>query len=356
MGCAADSRPLRVGLLGCGRIARLSHLPVLTRLQGIELAAIAEQDTGSREACRGLAPRAALFEDYHDLIAAAPLDAVVICLPPALHAEAAIGSFERGLHVYLEKPLATTMEDGQRIVSAWRRAGTTGWSGFNFRFHPLAIEMRAAIARGVVGEPLGARTTFCAAGRELPDWKGRRGCGGGALLDLASHEFDLLPFLCGQRIVEVSCMVNSRESEDDTAFSHLRFSGGLVASVFTALSAVEQHRIEIVGPRGQLSFDRYHASRIRCSPARRDFGRAARLREAGVLVAGWPRALRDVLLPRRERSYALALAAFAEAVRGRPSTGPDLDAGLQSLAVVLAAEQAARSGHPVSVSSAGGGS
>ena len=183
--------------------------------------------------------------------------------------------------------------------------------------------------------------------------KSRRASGGGALLDLASHQFDLVPFLLGQRIVEVGCLVSSRSSEDDTALSQLRFSGGAVASVLTALSAVEEHRMEIVGPDGALTFDRYHASRIRFSPPRRDFGWSARLRDAGALIAGWPRALRDVLLPRRERSFALALAAFAEAVRGRPSPGPDLGSGLQSLAVVLAAEQAARHGGNVRVTDAG---
>lgn len=345
-----------MGLLGCGRIARLSHLPLLARLPGIELAAIAEPDPGNREACRSLAPGAKRFEHYQELLAERSLDAVIICLPPALHAEAAIAAFERGLHVYLEKPLATTLEDGKRIVRAWRDAGTTGWIGFNFRFHPLAVELRAALARGVVGAPLAARTTFGAGSRELPEWKRRRASGGGALLDLASHQFDLLPFLLGQQIVEVGCLVGSRCSEDDTALSQLRFSGGALASVLTALSAVEEHRVEIVGPDGELTFDRYHASRIRFRPPRRDFGRSARLRDAGGLIAGWPRALRDVLLPRRERSFALALAAFAEAARGRPSPGPDLDSGLRSLAVVLAAEQAARAGGNVRVTETGGGS
>jgi predicted dehydrogenase len=341
---ASDSRPLRVGLLGCGRIARLSHLPALARLPGVEVTAIAEADSGNREACRSLAPGAVRYEDYRELIAARPLDAVVVCLPPALHADAAIAAFERGLHVYLEKPLATTLADGQRIVRAWRGAGTTGWVGFNFRFHPLAVKLRAAIAGGAVGDPLGARTAFCAAGRELPAWKRRRASGGGALLDLASHQFDLLAYVLGQELVEVSAVLGSRVSEEDTALTQLRFSGGALASVFTALSAVEEHAMEVIGPAGRLSFDRYHASRLRLSPARRDFGGAARLRAAGAVLAGWPRALRDALSPPRERSFALALAAFVQAARGEPVAGPGLDLGLNSLAGVLAAEQAARSG------------
>jgi predicted dehydrogenase len=344
--------PLRVGLLGCGRIARLSHLAVLARLPGVRLAAIAEPAADSLALSRSLAPSAALFAGYRELLAADAIDAAVICLPPALHADAAVACFERGLHVYLEKPLATSLDDGQRIVRAWRAAGTTGWIGFNFRFHPLAIQLRAAIAGGAVGDPLGARTAFCAAGRELPGWKRLRDSGGGALLDLASHQFDLLAYVLGQDPVEVSAVLGSRASEADTALAQLRFSGGAVASVFTALSAVEEHTMEVIGPEGTLSFDRYHASRLRFSPARRDFGRAARLRAAGAVLAGWPRAVRDAVSPPRERSFARALAAFAQAARGAPVAGPGLDLGLSSLAAVLAAERAAGSGCTVRVTAA----
>src|SRR5918999_3595688 len=95
----------RVALLGCGRIAQRFHLPVLTSLQGVELSAVAEPEINARDAARCFAPRASLFPDYRSLLAARQLDAVVICLPPALHAEAAVACLEQGLHVYLEKPL-----------------------------------------------------------------------------------------------------------------------------------------------------------------------------------------------------------------------------------------------------------
>lgn len=349
MTSASDSRPLRVGLLGCGRIARLIHLPVLTRLPGLEVAAIAEQDVRSREASRSLAPSATLFADHRELIEAGQLDAVVVCLPPALHAEAAIASFERGLHVYLEKPLATTLEDGRRILRAWRSAGTAGWIGFNFRFHPLVVEMRDALGRGSIGHLVGVRTSFCASRRELPEWKRRRDSGGGALLDLASHQFDLVRFVLDQEIVEVNALIGSLASEADTAAIHLRLSAGTMVEVFTSISAVEQHHMVVVGSDGLLAFDRYHSTRLRFRPSQRDYGKAARVRAAAAWIADAPRALRDALLPPRERSYARALTAFVAAARGEPSAGPELDVGLESLAVVLAAEQAAGTGRKVAV-------
>ncbi len=346
-----DSPPLRVGLLGVGRIAHLYHLPILSTLADVEVMAIAEQDDELRESCRSLAPSAALFTHHQALIESSQLDAVVICLPPALHTEAAIASFECGLHVYLEKPLATTLEDGERIIHAWRQAGTIGWIGFNFRFHPLVIEMHDALRNGAVGELVVARASFCATGRSLPAWKRQRNSGGGALLDLASHHFDLLRFVLDQEIVEVNALVGSRTSEEDTAAVQLRLGAGQLVNVLTSISAVEQHRMEIIGTEGEIVFDRYRSSRLRFNPPKRDFSKAARLRASLGTFADFPRAIRDAILPPREQSFERALAAFVAATRGIPSLGPDLYSGLDSLAVVFAAEQAAQSGRKVAVKS-----
>ncbi len=346
-----DSAPLRVGLLGAGRVAHLYHLPILSALPGVEVQAIAEVDNKARELCRLPAPAATLCAHHQELIESCRLDAAVICLPPALHAEAAVACLERGLHVYLEKPLATTLEDGERIIRAWRRAGTIAWIGFNFRFHPLVIEMRNAVRSGAVGKLLTIRASFCSPGQSLPAWKRQRNSGGGALLDLASHHFDLLRFVLDQEVVEVNSLLYSHSSEEDTAVVQLRLDGGQVVDVLTSISAAEQHRMEIIGTDGEIAFDRYRSSRLHFSPPRRDFSRAARLRTALSACADFPYTIRDALLPPREQSFATALTAFVAAARGEPSPGPDLNNGLDSLALVLAAERAAQSGRTINVKS-----
>ena len=344
---------LRVGLIGCGRIAQRIHLAALAGLPEVELAAIAEADAGRREAGRAVAPGVSLFADYRDLLERGGVEAVVICLPPALHAEAAVAAFERGLHVYLEKPLATALEEGERVVAAWRRAGTVGRIGFNLRFHPLVGALRQALRQGALGEVIAAQTVFCAARRSHPEWRRRRHSGGGALLDLASHHFDLARFLVGQEIAEVGALLRSAESEEDTAAVVLRLAAGPLVTVFASLAAVEEDRIEVYGSRGKLVLDRYRSSRLRFLPSVRDFRAMGRVRAAGAALASLPRALRDALWPPRERSFARALAAFAGAARGHGPAGPDLEDGLRSLAVVAAAERAARSGQAVPLADAG---
>lgn len=335
---------LRVGLMGAGRVARRFHLPILASLPEVELVAVADPAADARGACRTLAPRAELRTDFAELLASTPLDAVVICLPPALHARAAVASFARGLHVYVEKPLATSAGEAREALDAWRRAGSVGMVGFNSRFHPLALALKDALAGGRVGEVTTIRSTFCAARRALPDWKRERGTGGGALLDLASHQVDLVRFLVGAEVVEVSTLVRSVHSEGDTAVTALRLSSGPLVSLCTSLAAVEEDRLEVNGTRGQLVLDRYRSSALQQMPERRDFRRPARLRSVLATLGRMPGTLRDAAFPPRDRTFALALGAFVAAIRERRPAAPDLDDGMASLAVVLAAERSAREG------------
>jgi myo-inositol 2-dehydrogenase/D-chiro-inositol 1-dehydrogenase len=340
----ADVKRIRVGLLGGGRIARRFHLRILAALPGVALVAVAESIAEARAACHAIAPRAALFASYSELLGASRLDAVVICLPPALHAEAAVASFERQLHVYLEKPLATSLDEAIIVVEAWRRAGTTGMIGFNYRFHPLVRAMQEALTRGSIGGVTTVRASFGAAHRTLPEWKRERSSGGGVLLDLASHHVDLARFLFDTEIVEVSALVRSTRSDGDTAVAALRLLSGPMLSLCVSLAGVEEDRIEVTGSRGQLVFDRYRSSRLQWLPVRRDYRATARLKATVATVGMFPGVLRDALLPPRERTFALALDAFVAAIRDGRAAAPDLDDGLASLAVVMAAERSAREG------------
>lgn len=301
--------------------------------------AVAEPNAEGRAACQALAPRAKVFHGYTELLDAATLDAVVICLPPALHAEAAITGFSRRLHVYLEKPLATSLADAHRVVDAWRHAGTTGMMGFNYRFHPLVGALKQALAREDLGAVTMARGSFGAAPRALPAWKQARESGGGALLDLASHHIDLARFLFESEVVGVSAMRRSVHSEDDTAIATLRLSSGPLVSLTVSLAGVEEDRFEVSGASGQWVFDRYRSSSLRRTPARRDYRAPSRLAAAAGVLTAVPSMVRHALWPPREQTFALALTAFVACARGHRVAIPTLDDGLASLAVVIAAER-----------------
>ena len=339
-----SSPTLKFALLGAGRIARKFHLPILSTLHRTQVIAIAETDARIREVCRRVLPQATLFSHYKQLLDSVQPDAVVICLPPDLHAEAAIAAFEKGLHVYMESPLATTQADGERVIRAWHRAGSVGWIGFNYRFHSLVIAMREALQAGKIGDLLSARTSFYSVSGSLPARKHQRQSGDGALPDMAGHDFDLLRFVLQQDPVEVSAQLYSGEAEDDSAAVQLRLESGQLLCGFTSVAAVERHRVEITGTNGEMTFDRHQSSELRFNWPKRDFSNKARLRSALDILSGFPHAIRDSLFPPKENSFEQALSAFVDTIEGFPTDGPDLSDGLYNLMTVLAAERSTHSG------------
>jgi len=333
--------PLRTAVIGCGRIARLFHLPILAGLPAVDLVALVDEDPAALRAAAAFAPTAVAAPALEPALAATEVDAAVICLPSAAHAEAAIAAFGRGLHVYVEKPLALDLESGMAVREAWRSAGTVGAVGLNYRFHAAHRKLAAAVRAGRVGTLVAVRSAIGAARRELPAWKRARESGGGALLDLLPHHADLIPFLLGRQAHAVRCDVRSVHSDQDTAHVSLRLDGGLVADCLASLTGVEEDRVEVYGDRGRLVVDRFRVPGVRHDPPRPPTGRGER---AAALVRSLRLAGRRVR-PAPEGSFAPALECFARTARGEDGPfQPDVEAGLRSLAVVAAAEESARSG------------
>lgn len=331
------NRNLKVALLGYGRAAEHIHLPVLKELQGVDLVALAEEDPSRRTQGQRILPEAKVFESFETLLEQADVDAAVITLPNALHEPAAISAFSRGLHAYLEKPLAPTLAAGRAIITAWRAAGTVGMVGHNYRFGSMQNEARQLLAEGAVGQLVAVQSVFSTPARDLPRWKRSRATGGGALLDLASHHLDLLPWLLQSRPVTISCHLRSVHSEDDTAAVRLELENGLVAQTLASISAVEDDRIEIYGDAGRIVIDRYRNDRLEVHPANLDGVRLLRFSNAVRSLTSpsyWHRKLRGGV---PEASFRQALREFSTAAQQGRQARPDLDDGLRCLSLMEAA-------------------
>ena len=280
--------PLKIGLLGYGGIARSVHAPALGRHPRAEIAAVAEADPGRRDLCRRELPGTSLFDSWKDLLNAGEAGAVLVCLPNALHAEAATAALAAVLHVYVEKPLATGIEEAAALAARSLAPGQVAMVGFNYRFHPFYAEARQCIRAGALGQVVTVRSCFSTAPRELPDWKLRRNSGGGVLLDLASHHIDLLRFLLDEEVVEVSARLASRRSEDDTAWVQCWLAGGLVAQSFFSFAAIDEDRFEICGDRGKLIADRLRGWSLETMPATADHSRISGAAVGFARRVGWP--------------------------------------------------------------------
>ena len=340
---------VRVGILGCGNIARSAHLPSLGRIADANVVAIADHDAANLTAAQSLVRAARAVRDSADVLAMSDVDAVIVALPPALHADAAVAALDAGKHVYVEKPLATTMADAERMVAAARVTTLAAMVGFNYRFHPIVQEARTRIAAGAIGTPIGVRSVFATSARPIASWKQRRDSGGGVLLDLAVHHVDLVHFLLDAVTADVWADVKSVRTEHDTAFVHVRLTNGSTASSMFSLSAVEEDRIEVYGTAGKLTIDRYGSLRAEVTaPAARGALGTAIGRLAGEL-AQLPAALEKRRAPMHDPSFPAAMNAFVRAVRDRSPATPSFSDGMRAIAVIEAAEASAESGRVVPI-------
>lgn len=336
---------LQIGVAGCGAIARQVHLPLLSRRADVQVTAIADPAPEALAIAQSIVPAARPFSALEGMLADAPLHAVIVALPTGTHASAARCVLAAGCHLYLEKPLAANVAEGETVLSAWRASGRIGMMGFNTRFNPRHQRLRELIRAGRAGRPVYARSVFATAMRPMPDWKRCRATGGGALLDLGAHHIDLMRFLFSREPVAIDGTLQSRCTEEDTAVLDMELAGGPHVHGFFSLAAAEQDHVEVHGDRARLAVSRFTSLDVQVID--NPDGGAGTLRRVGRQAAAiryLPEALRARRAPLREPGYAIALDRFLEAVRtGRlAEDAADLEDGYACLAIIEAAERAAR--------------
>jgi predicted dehydrogenase len=337
---------LRLAVLGCGRIALNTHLPILSAMDGVQIVALAEPDDNARARGQQLIPEASVTTGWREVIGRSDIDAVVVCLPSGLHAEAGVAALRARKHLYLEKPLAIDLQGARDVLGAWSGSGCVGMVGFNYRFNPLVIDFKKQLAGGRIGAIIGVRSVFSTRGGDLPGWKMQRSTGGGVLLDLGSHHVDLIRFLLDREIHDVSARITSRKSEADTAWLDLATADGIAVHSQFSLCAIDENRIEIYGENGKLALDLYRSTQVEYVPP------SGSIDAVGALVqlpgAAWRRARKMVSAKlgggSHQASYRAALTEFVSAsLHGRiPSC--NLNDGFASLAVIDAAERSAQTG------------
>jgi predicted dehydrogenase len=135
--------------------------------------------------------------DLDAVLADPEIDAVDICLPTPLHRDAAERAFAAGKHVFLEKPLALTVEDGEAILSAADRSGRIFMVGLVLRFWPEYVTLHRLVERGDLGQPRAVFAQRLSPPADWADWLGDREQSGGTPVDLMIHDFDQMNALLG---------------------------------------------------------------------------------------------------------------------------------------------------------------
>lgn len=298
------------------------------------------------------------YTSTEELVADPDVQAIAVCLPPDLHAAAAIVALESGKHVLVEKPLAHSLEDAERIVRAGREAeGLVATVGFNLRWHRLVVKARELLRGGVLGRIVAIESSFTdpiAMERALPAWRASRRTGGGALFDKGIHHFDLWRFLLGDEVVDVSAMGSARHHEDDTVLVTARSQGGVVAKALLSDVTSTRHELTVFGERNEVSVGLYRFDGLSLTPSGQLPGSpSGRVRAFRQTIGALPQAVRDqrhggdVML-----SYDEQWRSFAAAVTGRERPESSLEDGHKALEIAFAAAESLSTGVTVQLSHA----
>src|SRR4029079_2635056 len=213
-----------MGMIGCGSVARERHLPALRSLPDVQVVAVADCDSNRIDQVGDQFQIPSRSTDYRSLLENPAIDAVAVCVPVQLHVEVALASLEAGKHVFVEKPLSLALAEIDRLIEAAARSSKKVIVGFNLRRHRLLREAREIIRSGRLGRLELIRSTLTSNHVKVPEWRAKRESGGGALIEMAVHHFDLWRFLLGTEVAEVFTFSRSSEWEDETATVSARMS------------------------------------------------------------------------------------------------------------------------------------
>jgi UDP-N-acetylglucosamine 3-dehydrogenase len=240
--------PLRIGLIGAGKMGAF-HMESWERIDAARLVAVADPDEPTARRRIGRRP-IEWFSDHTRLLEHAEIDAVCICTPSDRHAAIALDAISAGRHVFVEKPIATALEDGLRMASAARLAEVKLMVGHVERFNPAVGKLAELIAEGRIGRVFRAHATRVG---PLPE----RIRDTGVAIDLATHDLDIMQFVLGLDITSIYAQGSRcvHPTQEDMIACLLRFgeAGPWGLLDVNWLTPEKRRELTVIGEGGMLS-------------------------------------------------------------------------------------------------------
>jgi predicted dehydrogenase len=250
---------VRVGVIGAGWIAE-KHVAILRGIDGVELVAVCDLDEGR---ARALAGEATVYTHWRTLLDEAEPECVWVCTPPLLHREPTLEALDRGIHVYLEKPIARGLDDARAIVRAAEDTRAVCAVGYQWR----AVEVLDDLRKALDGQQLGLLIGIGTGPTKSRPWFLNRAEGGGNILERASHGIDLERAVAGevasvQATASAVPLAQSAGGEqgdiEDAAAITLRFVNGAVGTAtiaWTRDGLPDAYTLDVLGSDSSLHLE-----------------------------------------------------------------------------------------------------
>lgn len=225
---------VRVGVIGLGGIAQLVHLPILSKLENVQLAAVAETNKNRLKLIGEKFQVKNCFTDYNEMLNNCELDAVIIATPTNTHEAIALNCLKAGKHVLIEKPVALNLKESKEIYSASVKNKKIAMVGMNLRFRPDAMLMKSLVNGGEFGDLFYIKCGWLRKQSSEQKWfMNKSQSGGGVIIDLGILMLDLALWMFDDaepESVSVQKFNHNTKDVEDSAMGLIRFSNDKVIS------------------------------------------------------------------------------------------------------------------------------
>ena len=261
---------IRVGIIGCGKIAQVRHIPEYAANPHTEVYGFYDINLARAEE---LAEKynGKAYASYQELLADPAIEAVSVCAANHVHAEITVAALKAGKHVLCEKPMAVTLEECEAMVAAARESGKYLMIGQNQRLAKAHAKAKELIEQGAIGKVLTFRTIFGHGGPET--WSIDPGsnvwffdktkAAMGAMADLGIHKTDMIQYVLGSRIVKTQAVLTTLDKRDatgsligvdDNAICIFEMENGAIGTMTASWTyySAEDNTTVIYGTEGEL--------------------------------------------------------------------------------------------------------
>jgi predicted dehydrogenase len=223
----------KVGVIGLGGIAQLIHLPILSKLETVELVSVAEINKNRLKTIGEKYPDAKQYLDYREMISNEELDAIVIATPTDTHEIVSLDCLESKINILIEKPVTRNFKEAKEIALAAKKVKKVAMVGMNSRFRPDTMLLRSIINSGELGDLFYINCSWLKQKSSIQKWfVNKTLSGGGVIIDLGIVILDLALWMIGENVESVSVQKfdHSKNEIEDSAIGLIRFQNGEVVN------------------------------------------------------------------------------------------------------------------------------
>ena len=327
----------KVLITGLGGIAQVAHLPILSKMENVEIAGVCDIDKSKSRTIAQKYNVKNFYTSLEEMLSAVPADCLVVTSPTSMHTEQAILGFEKGLNVLVEKPLARNYEEAAKIVEASKKANKRLMVGMNNRFRPDIMMQESFVSAKEIGEVFYVKTGFLKKRSTDEKWSvNKTEAGGGVFIDLGIVVLDIALWLLKFPKVKSVSAVNyyhSFKDVEDSSVVFIKFGNGSTVSIETSWTLNRENDIfycNVYGKDGSSSikplriYKQMHETLVNVTPIKID-------KPANIF----------------KRSYEYEINHFINSViTGKPSLSDGTEA-LDRMKIVDAVYESARTGKEV---------